>query len=103
MNATMNRYIPTIIIRPYPSLSLTEQDMYDLKNSMRKANEMNDFDDEDDEDYYEEDYIEIVEPLTTTMQLTTLEVNYDTVKSSSSYFTLNFINLLLLLSIQTNI
>ncbi|CAF3369310.1 unnamed protein product [Rotaria sp. Silwood1] len=112
MNTTMNRFIPTIIIRPYPNLPLTEQDMYDLKNSMRKANEMNDFvddddDDDDDEDYSEDDDTGIVEPLTTSMKSTTLEVKYNSVKSSSSFFTLKFINLLLLLLlsllIQTNI
>ncbi|CAF3373311.1 unnamed protein product [Rotaria sp. Silwood1] len=111
MNTTMNRFIPTIIIRPYPNLPLTEQDMYDLKNSMRKANEMNDFvdddDDDDDEDYSEDDDTGIVEPLTTSMKSTTLKVKYNSVKSSSSFFTLKFINLLLLLLlsllIQTNI
>ncbi|CAF0786568.1 unnamed protein product [Rotaria sordida] len=79
MNVTMNIIIPTIIIRPYPNLPLTEQVMYDLKNNMRKANEMNDFVDDDDDDYNEDDDIEISEPLTTstksTTTTTTLEIN----------------------------
>ncbi|CAF3627865.1 unnamed protein product [Rotaria sordida] len=82
MNVTMNIIIPTIIIRPYPNLPLTEQVMYDLKNSMRKANEMNDFvdddDNDDDDDYNEDDDIEISEPLTTSTKsttTTTLEIN----------------------------
>ncbi|CAF3839340.1 unnamed protein product [Rotaria sordida] len=79
MNVTMNIIIPTIIIRPYPNLPLTEQVMYDLKNNMRKANEMNDFvDDDDDDDYNEDDDIEISESLTTSTKsttTTTLEIN----------------------------
>ncbi|CAF4391023.1 unnamed protein product [Rotaria socialis] len=103
INSTLNKLIPTIILRPYPDLPLTEQAMYDLKNTLRKTIETNDFDGDDDDDYLEEDDIDIDEKITTTMksttsvELTTLEMKHNIFKSSSSCFTLNPMNLLLLL------
>jgi hypothetical protein len=73
---------------------LTEQAIYDWKNSMRKASEINDF---DDDDYSEDEDIFIVNETTTT-----LEMKYDNLQSSSSSrFRTKFIYLLLFLT-QTN-
>ncbi|CAF0913815.1 unnamed protein product [Rotaria sp. Silwood1] len=38
---------PSFVLRSQDNLPLTEQAIYDLRNDMRKANELNDFDDED--------------------------------------------------------
>ena len=90
---------PTIIIRPYPNLPLTEQTIYDLQNSMRKINEMNDFHDDDFNEYEDTD---IDSSITTWINSTTLKTNY-ALTSSSFCFVLKFTNLLLLLLlIQTN-
>ncbi|CAF2054916.1 unnamed protein product [Rotaria magnacalcarata] len=104
INSTLNKLVPSIILRPYPDLTLTEQAMYDLKNTLRKTIETNDFDgDDDDDDYLEEYDIDIDEKTITTIQSTTSvksttsPMKHNIFKSSSSCFTLNFMNLLLLL------
>jgi hypothetical protein len=46
---------PSLVFRSPDNLPLTEQVIYDLRNDMRKASEMNDF---NDEDYSEDEDIE---------------------------------------------
>ncbi|UJR30472.1 hypothetical protein I4U23_018005 [Adineta vaga] len=65
MNTTVNisslssiNIFPSIILRPHDNLPLTEQVIYDLRNNMRKASEINDF---DDGDYSEDEDFEIEE------------------------------------------
>jgi hypothetical protein len=89
-----------MIHQPYPNSVLTEQAIYDLKNNMRKSNEMIDFD--DDDDYNEDDGIDIDDQLITSIELTTSEIEHDTRKSSSSRLTSNFIYLVLVFLAQTN-
>jgi hypothetical protein len=48
------KIFPSLLFRSQDNLPLTEQVVYDLRNEMRKASEINDFDDEDyseDEDF----------------------------------------------------
>jgi len=48
------KVFPSLLFRSQDNLPLTEQVVYDLRNEMRKASEINDFDDEDyseDEDF----------------------------------------------------
>jgi hypothetical protein len=103
INTTLNLFFPAII-HPYQNLPLSEQAIYDLKNMMRKSNEINDFD--DDDDYNEDDEIEIDNQLTTSIESTTSKIEYNTLQSSSSSSRCvsKFIYLLLLLLflIQTN-
>jgi hypothetical protein len=60
-----------MIHQPYRNSVLTEQAIYDLKNSVRKSNEINDFDDDDG--------IEIDNQLITSIELTTSENLYQLV------------------------
>lgn len=48
---------PSLVIRSQENLPLTEQVVYDLRNEMRKASEINEF---DDEDYSEDEDIEFI-------------------------------------------
>jgi hypothetical protein len=73
--------------------------MYDLRNSLRKVNEINDFDDDD----YEDETIETDYQLQISIESTTVEMKSNVVKSTSSRFVLKFIYLVLLLLLtQTN-
>jgi len=73
--------------------------MYDLRNSLRKVNEINDFDDDD----YEDETIETDYQLPISIESTTVEMKSNVVKSTSSRFVLKFIYLVLLLLLtQTN-
>lgn len=63
MNTTIKVYLPSIIVPPYHNAPLSEQAEYDLRNSLRKSYEFNDFDD-DDED--EDDDIEFVQSFVTS-------------------------------------
>ncbi|CAF2512073.1 unnamed protein product [Rotaria sp. Silwood2] len=47
---------PSLVLRSQDNLPLTEQAIYDFRNDMRKASELNDF---DDEDYVEDEDIDI--------------------------------------------
>lgn len=105
IDTTINLPFPSLINHPHQNSPLTEQDIYDLKNSMRKSNQINDFDDEDD--YNEDEPMNNDNQLLTSTQSTTLKTEYINQKSSSLsvfFFLSKFIYLLLLLLflIQTN-
>lgn len=101
INTTIQVYFPSKILSFYQNLPLTEQAVYDLRNNLRKSNEINDFDDEDDYDEYEN--IETNTQSTISIESTTFEIKSNIVKSSSTRFVSKFIYLLLLLLItQTN-
>jgi hypothetical protein len=104
INTTINSVFPSIIIQSYQDLPLTEQAIYDLKNTMRKSDEINDFD--DDEDYNEDDQIEFDYQLIPSIESTTSKIGSNARKSSSSScFVSKFIYLLLLVVVfltQTN-
>jgi len=51
---------------------------------MRESNEIYDFDDEEEEDYLEYDQVENDNQLITSIQSTTSNIGYNTLKSSSS-------------------
>jgi predicted PurR-regulated permease PerM len=89
---------PSILHQHYQNIPLTDQVIYDLKDSMRKSNEINDFDDEEEE---EEDYPEYdqIDQLITSIQSTTSNIGYNTLKSSASRFVSKFIYLFLIIFI----
>jgi len=88
---------PSILNQHYQNVPLTDQVIYDLKNSMRKSNEINDFDDEEEE----EDDLEYdqIDQLITSIQSTTSNIGYNTLKSSASRFVSKFIYLFLIIFI----
>lgn len=100
-----------MVIRPQSTVVLTDQVIYDLKDSMRKASEMLDFNEDDDDDDQEYDYIDtntVVQSTTSTpVTIFEIEPNSQTIKFSCC--TLNFTNLelivllLLILVFQINI
>ncbi|CAF1107951.1 unnamed protein product [Adineta steineri] len=96
---------------PHVNQPLTEQAIYDLRNNLRKAtNDINDYDEDNYSDNIEqedddiENLYQIPMPIeSTTTTITTSEIKYESIKSSSNRFLSNFIYLLLLLLLtQTN-
>jgi hypothetical protein len=85
---------PSIINHPHQNSPLSEQAIYDLKNTMRLSKQVIDF---DDEDYNEDDEIENDHQFINIIESTTSKIEYTILKSSSFRFTANLIYLLLLL------
>ncbi|CAF0974934.1 unnamed protein product [Adineta steineri] len=78
--------VPQMRFHPHESLPLTEQIIYDLRNDMRKANEINDFDDEDyseDEDIaIEEDNLQYIQIASTLKSPTVIITTMTTIVST---------------------
>lgn len=82
-------------IQTHQNFPLTEQAIYDLKNTMRKSNEIIDYDDEDDsneDEQIDNDNQLIKSTQVTTLKIESIEEKSFTTSSASilSYFLLNF-------------